>query len=170
MQIRQSRSLRICLVNWSSAFQFRICVKSIGIYFSGFFELRPVTPFFDTDNHTRMLSQILSEKKAAKKIVGHFYGHMHTDAIRYKWIPLNVSILDAFICCLQIYLNEKSRGNFIQIPMTIAGCSLIQMMKSEALGLQHPPSLLLCTRVESTPASGSTNTIRKTGPSSTTKR
>ena len=50
MQIRQSRSLRICLVNWLSAFQFRICVKSIGIYFSGFFELRPVTPFFDTDN------------------------------------------------------------------------------------------------------------------------
>jgi hypothetical protein len=26
--------------------------------------------------------QILSEKKAAQKIVGHFYGHMHTDAIR----------------------------------------------------------------------------------------
>ena len=27
--------------------------------------------------------QILSEKRAAQKIVAHFYGHMHTDAIRW---------------------------------------------------------------------------------------
>lgn len=48
----------------------------------GYFELHPEKPFFTNDAHTKSFTQIVSEKKAAQKIVAHFYGHSHTDAIR----------------------------------------------------------------------------------------
>jgi hypothetical protein len=52
-----------------------------------------------------MFTQILSEKKAAQKIVAHFYGHMHTDAIRYVGMLLDALITIAGHNSLNLFLT-----------------------------------------------------------------
>ena len=48
----------------------------------GFFDLHPSQPFFDNENITRKLMDIVTKDEYAKKIVAHFYGHTHTSSFR----------------------------------------------------------------------------------------
>jgi hypothetical protein len=66
-----------------------------------------------------MFTQILSEKKAAQKIVAHFYGHMHTDAIRYVKMLLDALIINTGYNSVNLFLTTteevKQRISFEQM-------------------------------------------------------
>ena len=48
----------------------------------GFFDLHPAEPFFNDENITRKMMDIVTKEEYAKKVVAHFYGHTHTSSFR----------------------------------------------------------------------------------------
>ena len=48
----------------------------------GFFDLYPAEPFYNNENITRKLIDIVTSDENAKKIVAHFYGHTHISSFR----------------------------------------------------------------------------------------
>ena len=48
----------------------------------GFFDLYPSTAFYNNENITRKMMDIVTRDENAKKIVAHFYGHTHISSFR----------------------------------------------------------------------------------------
>ena len=48
----------------------------------GFFDLYPSTAFYNNENITRKMMDIVTSDENARKIVAHFYGHTHTSSFR----------------------------------------------------------------------------------------
>ena len=48
----------------------------------GYFDLYPSDPFYNNENITRKMMEIVTKDEYAKKIVAHFYGHTHISSFR----------------------------------------------------------------------------------------
>ena len=65
----------------------------------GFFDLYPRNPFFDNENITTKMLDIVTKKEYADKIVAHFYGHTHVSSFRLfldqtnRQIPRGIAFL-----------------------------------------------------------------------------